>query len=118
MRRISSKLLAVFWLGLNMTLAACTAGPTPEPTAPSEAEVAVSACQDLEAAHLAMCQRCGITAPLPASSTSTAWKYADCSKVTAVRDVAALYDTCLPALASGCFAGDTPAALDCHQLEF
>lgn len=100
-----------------LLLVSCEAGPV-QRVSPTESEVAMSACQDLEAAHLAMCQRCGIKPPLPPSSASTAWKYADCSRVTAVKDVAALYDTCIPALASGCYEGDTPAALDCHQLEF
>lgn len=102
-------------LFLLVLLAACDAT---EPTAPTSAELARSACEDLEAAHLAMCQRCGLTPPLPASSPGAAWKYADCSKATTVRDLDALYATCLPALEAGCYDGDTPAALGCHQIEF
>lgn len=104
---------------LAMGGAGCSADPVdaPAPT-PTEAEVTASACADLEAAHLAMCQRCGIKPPLPATTTSSAWHYADCGKVKAVTDLGALYDTCLPALASGCYEGDTPAELGCHQFEF
>jgi len=101
---------------LVVLAAGCDSAPVEPPTAPTDSEVNVSACADLEAAHLAMCQRCGIAAPLPATTTSSALHYASCGAVTAVTDLAALYDTCLPALASGCFSGDTPPA--CHQLEF
>lgn len=88
------------------------------PSTPTAGELTVSACEDLHAAHLAMCQRCGIAPPRPAGSSGAAWKYADCAEVTAVRDEAALYDTCLPALATGCYEGDTPPELGCHQFEF
>jgi hypothetical protein len=95
----------------------CVAEPVdPAPVGPTEAELAISACEDFHQAHLAMCARCGITAPRPAGSPGAARKYTDCADLKRVTDVAALYDTCLPALASGCFAADTPAA--CHQFEF
>lgn len=102
---------------LLIMVAACDADEDPA-VAPTESEIGAAACADLEAAHLAMCQRCGITPPLPASSPSSDWKYAECSKVKRVRDTVALYDVCIPALKTGCYAGDTPEAIGCHQLEF
>jgi hypothetical protein len=109
----SGKSVIVVLLSL---LAACEAAPTP--LAPTDAELAASACEDYHQAHLAMCSRCGIQPPRPAGSPGAAWKYSDCADVRRVKDVAALYDTCLPALETGCFEGDMPAATACHQFEF
>lgn len=100
-------------LAMLLLVAACDAAPAPESTTPTEAEVAVWACQDLVAAQQANALRCGHT-----PEHGYAIHFVDCSTVTGVADVAALYDTCLPALASSCFEGDTPPEIFCHQLEF
>lgn len=115
------KTFSLFMIAILALLAVgCAAEPIDAPAqlAPTEAELAASACEDYHAAHLAMCARCGIRPPAPASSPGAAWKYADCATVKTVRDAAALYDTCLPALETSCFDFSAGTPPSCHQFEF